>query len=285
MSERNNGWLAVVVIGAAALFAKAGRHLDEVPKLMKVVRLDDAPKFMKVAGTVAHHDEVPRALTKVGKERTRALTKGNRERTRTLPKGNRERKGELSHEVSELLRNRPLRKAATTVGKALKEKVDENEEPSVGGGEGLSEPPPKSPRRQRAPTSLTVKEADRLSKVDGPLYLGKLTALSDTAAECLGRHVGDLHLWGLTKVSDTSAESLRKNKGFLSLVGVKTLSDAAAESLSRHRGILELQGLTSLSDEAAESLRKHEDGLILNLDKVPPSAANILRLHPSLRKR
>ena len=79
-----------------------------------------------------------------------------------------------------------------------------------------------------------------------------------------------------------TAESLSKHKpNYLHLEGLTSLSDAAAGSLSKHKAYLDLSGLTSLSDAAAQSLSKHKGDLRIDLDKLPESAAQILRNHPS----
>ena len=64
------------------------------------------------------------------------------------------------------------------------------------------------------------------------------------------------------------------------LDGLTSLPGAAAESLSKCEGHLNLGDLTRLSDAAAESLSRHKGGLYLDLDKLPESAAEILRQHP-----
>jgi len=122
------------------------------------------------------------------------------------------------------------------------------------------------------------------------LDLSGLTSLSDAAAESLSKHEGELSLNGLTSLSDAATESLSKHKGgYLALDGLTDLSDATAESLGRYKGgSLSLLGLTSLSDAAAESLSKKEGPddepvLTLVLDNLPPSAAEILRQHPSFQ--
>lgn len=136
------------------------------------------------------------------------------------------------------------------------------------------------------------------------LHLDGLTELSDVAAESLSKHKGWLSLDGLTELSDAAAESLSKHKGDLHLNGLKELSDAVAESLSKQpaerdswftqtfnllfsseasfcsryiNGDLSLEGLTEFSDAASESLGKHKGDLYLELDKLPESAAKILR--------
>jgi hypothetical protein len=126
--------------------------------------------------------------------------------------------------------------------------------------------------------------AESFSKHKEGLCLNGLTSLSDAAAESLSKHAGDLNLYGLTSLSDAAAESLSKHEGFLGLDGLTSLSDAAAESLGKHAGDLGLNGLTSLSDAAAESLGKHKGKLSFNLDNLPPSAAEILRQHPSFQE-
>ena len=148
-------------------------------------------------------------------------------------------------------------------------------------------------------TELSAAAAESLSKHKGHLDLGGLTELSDAAAESLSKHK-DLDLSGLTELSAAAAESLSKYEGELSLYDLTELSDAAAESLSKHTGeTLKLRSLTELSDTAARSLSNHEgelwlDGitklsdaaakciskhssLIIHLDNLPASAAQILR--------
>lgn len=108
------------------------------------------------------------------------------------------------------------------------------------------------------------------------------TELSDAAAESLSKHQGPLALDDLRSLSETAAESLSKHQGTLGLSGLTELSDAAAKSLSKLHGWLDLNGLTKLSDAAAESLSKYHGVLFLFLNRLPESAAAILRKHPSL---
>ncbi len=95
--------------------------------------------------------------------------------------------------------------------------------------------------------------------------VGKLTFLTNEAAESLSQHQGVLHLDGLSSLSDVQAESLSQHQGALSLSGLSSLSDAQAESLSQHQGDLYLNGLSSLTDAQAKSLSKHQGGY-LSLD-------------------
>ena len=84
--------------------------------------------------------------------------------------------------------------------------------------------------------------------------------------------------------ADAAAESLSKHEGWLHLRGLTSLSDTAAERLSKHEGkCLTLSGLASLSDAAAGSLVTHEGELALDLEKLPESAAEFLRQHPSFQ--
>jgi len=65
------------------------------------------------------------------------------------------------------------------------------------------------------------------------------------------------------------------------VLGLTALSDTAARALVHHRGSLFLHGLTELSDAAAEALTHRNGGLFINVDKLPESAADILRPHVS----
>ena len=56
---------------------------------------------------------------------------------------------------------------------------------------------------------ITDEQAERLSKVWGPLVLDGLTSLTDEQAESLSK-VGYLRLNGLTSITDEQAESLSK---------------------------------------------------------------------------
>jgi len=82
-------------------------------------------------------------------------------------------------------------------------------------------------------------------------------------------------------LSDSAAEILSHSGALgLELNGLNELSDAAAESLSKFEGGLHLTGLTSLSDAAAEALAQYSspyDGVYIDLDVLPESAAKILR--------
>ncbi|MEC8864313.1 MAG: hypothetical protein VXX31_15250, partial [Planctomycetota bacterium] len=55
------------------------------------------------------------------------------------------------------------------------------------------------------------------------------------------------------------------------------LSDTQAEALAKHEGKLFLNGVTELPDTAAEALRKHKGYVVLDHDKLPPSASKILK--------
>ena len=130
-------------------------------------------------------------------------------------------------------------------------------------------------------TQLSPAASQGLSKFHGSLEFYSLKELSDAAAESLGQHQGrSLRLNCLTELSDAAAKSLSgAQASSLFLSGLPQLSDAAAASLSEFRGRrIDLYGLTELSDAAAESLSKFEGkNLILNLDNLPASAAQILR--------
>ena len=75
-------------------------------------------------------------------------------------------------------------------------------------------------------------------------------------------------------------ETLIRIQGYFGW-GVRDLSDSQAELLCQHNADLFLNELTSLSDEAATRLSQFPYGLSLDLEKIPPSAAEILRSHPS----
>ena len=113
------------------------------------------------------------------------------------------------------------------------------------------------------------------SDVEGT-ELANFNSIIDLAAEHLASFQGYLNLDGLTELSDAAAESLSKHKGELGLYGLTELSDAAADSLSQCEGGLDLSGLTELSDSAAERLSKCQN-VGIDLDNLPPSAAQILR--------
>ena len=88
-------------------------------------------------------------------------------------------------------------------------------------------------------------------------------------------------IWvGPALLSDTSLGILTRIQGYLSW-GVRDLSDSQAELLCQHNADLSLDELTSLSDRAATLLSQFPYGLSLDLEKIPPSAAEILRSHPS----
>ena len=73
-----------------------------------------------------------------------------------------------------------------------------------------------------------------------------------------------------------------------SLIGFTELGRGAAEVLSEYSGELDLRGLTSLSDAQAEILSKHDGVLRVDDDKLPSSAAEIIRRSrdsSGLRKR
>ena len=73
---------------------------------------------------------------------------------------------------------------------------------------------------------------------------------------------------------------LKQDKGNL-VLGLTTLTDTAARALAHHRGSQFLHGLIELSDAAAEALTHRNGGLFINVDKLPESAAEILRPHVS----
>ena len=85
---------------------------------------------------------------------------------------------------------------------------------------------------------------------------------------------------GPASLSDSSLETLIRIQGYFGW-GVRDLSDSQAELLCHHNADLFLNELTSLSDEAATRLSQFPYGLSLDLEKIPPSAAEILRSHPS----
>ena len=64
-----------------------------------------------------------------------------------------------------------------------------------------------------------------------------------------------LGLGRLTSLSDAAAENFAKHKGLLDLRGVRRLSENAAASLGKHQGDLDLSGLKQLSDMAVRSLQ------------------------------
>lgn len=126
--------------------------------------------------------------------------------------------------------------------------------------------------------SLSDAAAQIFARHDGSLCLDGLLSLSDGLAEILSHIKGELSLDGLVSLSDNAAASLANFRGtYLILDGLASLSDLAAESFSLHRGNLSLEGLTELSDAAAENLATHQGVLDLNYDKLPPSAAKIIR--------
>ena len=122
-----------------------------------------------------------------------------------------------------------------------------------------------------------------LVRKDDFVDIAQFTELDDDAAESLSRYWSPLSLKGLTSLSDSPVHLRLRLKMGESLNGLTSLSDAAAESLSKHEGTLSLEGLTSLSDAEAESLSMYEGDLLLRLENLPASAAEILRQHPSFR--
>ena len=77
---------------------------------------------------------------------------------------------------------------------------------------------------------------------------------------------------------DLLTEEIAKQADFLTdLHKFSSIEDAAAESLAKHKGHLFLFGLTELSDDAAEALAKYEGELLVDFDKLPPSASKILK--------
>ena len=131
---------------------------------------------------------------------------------------------------------------------------------------------------------------------EGHLLLLRMTA--DASGEELWlwqlEEVGDQlaqHLFDLCKehdglfvesptLSDESLAILIRIQGYFGW-GVRELSDSQTEILCQHNADLSLSELTSLSDEAATRLSQFPYGLSLDLEKIPSSAAEILRSHPS----
>jgi hypothetical protein len=122
----------------------------------------------------------------------------------------------------------------------------------------------------------------RTAETNEELYLWQLEEMCEKLAQ---------HLFDLCKnhdglyiaspvLSDQSLATLIRIQGCFGW-GVRDLSDSQAELICQHNADVSLDELTSLSDEAATRLSQFPYGLSLDLEKIPPSAAEILRSHPS----
>ena len=63
----------------------------------------------------------------------------------------------------------------------------------------------------------------------------------------------------------------------------KRLTKEIAEQFLADDESVDLSEFTEVDDDAAESLSKHEGSLSMDLEKLPESAAEILRQHPSFQ--
>jgi hypothetical protein len=99
--------------------------------------------------------------------------------------------------------------------------------------------------------------AGRFEGLDGDLFLGGLTSISDSVAEVVARHKGTAWLDGLKSLSAKRAKTLAQHEGALSLNGLLTLSDAAASELACHQGELFLDNVVNVSERGVEILGRH----------------------------
>jgi hypothetical protein len=106
--------------------------------------------------------------------------------------------------------------------------------------------------------------AGKFVGLDGDLYLGGLTSLSDSVAEVVARHKGTAWLDGLRSLSAKRAKTLAQHEGTLSLNGLLTLSDEAANELACHQGELFLDNVVNVSERGVEILGQHGGPVSLN---------------------
>jgi hypothetical protein len=99
--------------------------------------------------------------------------------------------------------------------------------------------------------------ADKFAGLEGDLFLGGLTNLSEGVAEGVARHKGTVWLDGLTMLSAKRAKVLAQHEGTLSLNGLLTLSDEAANELACHHGVLFLDNVVTLSTHGVDALGRH----------------------------
>jgi TPR repeat protein len=99
--------------------------------------------------------------------------------------------------------------------------------------------------------------AARFEGLDGDLFLGGLTSLSNRVAEVVARHKGTAWLDGLKSLSAKRAKTLAQHEGTLSLSGLLTLSDEAASELACHQGELFLDNVVNVSERGVEVLGRH----------------------------
>jgi len=118
----------------------------------------------------------------------------------------------------------------------------------------------KMPKDTNEIKTLTVDQAQALTKREDDLNLNGLTTLSDDVAQVLAKNRYGLWLRGLTTLSPGAAKALAQHKGILNLNGLTTLSDEAAQALGPYTGDLLLNGLTTLSEDAAKGLAQQQKG-------------------------